>query len=102
MSERTLHLEIEDRPMIDWNDEDGGAPGGWGGGAEQAREPWLEDADAWRGGTTRDRLRWDPDGDGDERWRGDAHLAEWPVWDAGPEYYMWKRRAEQDLENDED
>lgn len=90
--------------MIDWNDEDGSAPGGWGGG-DRTREPWLEDADAWRGGTTRNRLPWNITGarDDDDRWRGDAHLAEWPVWDAGPEYHMWKRLAEKDLEiNDDD
>jgi hypothetical protein len=80
--------------MIDWKDEEG-APGGWGGGAEAARDPWAEDPDAWRRGGVRDRIAWGP-GDTDDVWRGSAHFREWPVWDAGPEYHMWKRMAEQD------
>lgn len=29
-----------------------------------------------------------------EAWRGDVHFADWPEASAGPEYWMYKRAAE--------
>ena len=29
-----------------------------------------------------------------EAWRGEEHLADWPEAQAGPEYWMYKRAAE--------
>lgn len=56
----------------------------------------------WRGEQTEELSFGDPDA-----WRGDVHpqsgvtpwesadsASEWPVWDAGPEYHMWKRLAD--------
>lgn len=31
----------------------------------------------------------------EEPWRGEEHLAEWPEASAGPEYWMYKRAAEE-------
>lgn len=45
------------------------------------------DPEAWRGDL------YDPLAE-EAAWRGDVHLHEWPVWNAGPEYHMWKKRAE--------
>jgi hypothetical protein len=56
---------------------------------DAGEQPWspelsLGDPDAWRGGAS-------PDADA---WRGTVHLGDWPEWNAGPEYLMWKRIAE--------
>jgi hypothetical protein len=48
---------------------------------------------------------WRPDDHGDDElealfaeqrdsWRGEEHLADWPESQAGPEYWMYKRAAE--------
>ena len=37
---------------------------------------------------------WADDGPNDERWRGQGHIADWPEAQAGPEYWMYKRAAE--------
>jgi hypothetical protein len=53
----------------------------------QAREAWRGDfhppAEPWRVESS------------DEAWRGEEHLAEWPEAAAGPEYWMYKRAAEE-------
>src|SRR3989442_15486943 len=48
-------------------------------------DDWADDNDAWRG-----ELHRDPD----DRWRGLEHIADWPEAQAGPEYWMYKRAAE--------
>ncbi len=63
----------------------------WAGGEESWTEQWsaersLGDPEAWRG---------DVHGP-DESWRGGPDAVEWPHWDAGPEYRMWKKLAEDD------
>jgi hypothetical protein len=65
----------------DWRDHDdsGSDPpdkAGW------SPEMSLGDPDAWRG---------DAHASLDDFWRGDEHAEEWPEWNAGPEYRMWKR-----------
>jgi hypothetical protein len=50
---------------------------------------------------TRDEfLDWldpDPDEDGDQPWRGDVHLPSWPIELAGPEYWMWHEKLEDEV-----
>ena len=65
--------------------EDDGPESEWSAGSGWSPELSLGSPEAWRG---------DSWADTDESWRGDAHLVDWPVWDAGPEYFMWKRLAE--------
>ncbi|HEX9486212.1 MAG TPA: hypothetical protein VF976_04055 [Gemmatimonadales bacterium] len=48
-------------------------------------DDWADDDDAWRGEFHRDA---------DDRWRGLEHVADWPEAQAGPEYWMYKRAAE--------
>jgi hypothetical protein len=65
---------------------------------EEQGDEWAEegspaelsfgDPEGWRGENTA------PGASDDEAWRGDIHLDAWPEWDAGPEYLMWKRRAD--------
>jgi len=47
-------------------------------------DDWADDEDAWRGDLHRDA----------EPWRGEEHVADWPEAQAGPEYWMYKRAAE--------
>jgi len=47
-------------------------------------DDWAEDDEAWRGDVHLHA----------ERWRGEEHVAEWPEAQAGPEYWMYKRAAE--------
>ena len=81
---------------------------GWG--ADPADdEPWAADADAWRGDVHGTDERWragvpdaarSADADAaDHTWRGDLHLEDWPEWDAGPEYLMWKTLRDRDAES---
>jgi hypothetical protein len=79
----------------DWRDHDdsGSDPpdnAGW------SPEMSLGDPDAWRGDAhaSLDDSAWRGAGEhaaGDDFWRGDEHAEEWPEWNAGPEYRMWKR-----------
>lgn len=79
---------------MDWKDRDGPGEGwdddDWDDDAWESNASWpgdtLGDDDAWRGCGAVD----------DESWRGSAHAGEWPEWNAGPEYLMWKRRADDD------
>ena len=68
----------------EWKDEesanDAGPAEGW------SPEFSLGDPEAWRGESPPDP----------EAWRGDQHLVDWPVWDVGPEYRMWKQREDSD------
>ena len=72
----------------DWNWAEEPDPDGWRDDDHEMWSPELSfgDADAWRGDSPVDV----------EPWRGSVHLEDWPVWNAGPEYYMWKRLAEND------
>jgi|KBSMisStaDraftv2_1062788.scaffolds.fasta_scaffold4818566_1 hypothetical protein len=67
----------------EWKDEE---PGSDAGAEEWSSELSLGDPDAWRGDSAPDP----------EAWRGDQHLVDWPVWDVGPEYRMWKQREDRD------
>jgi len=72
----------------DWNEHEQQEPGD-----EPAEQSWsvehpLGDPEAWRGGAA------DEDADA---WRGTEPPSEWPEWDAGPEYQMWKRKADGEL-----
>ena len=63
----------------------------WTSGDDPWSDSWspdssLGDPDAWRGHVHLS----------DESWRGDEETVEWPHWDAGPEYRMWKKLAEDD------
>ena len=66
-------------------EEDDGPESEWSAGSGWSPELSLGDPEAWRG---------DHCAELHESWRGEAHLVDWPVWDAGPEYFMWKRLAE--------
>jgi hypothetical protein len=48
-------------------------------------DDWADDDVAWRGELHRDA---------DDQWRGLEHVADWPEAQAGPEYWMYKRAAE--------
>ena len=67
-----------------WNDHEWEDEGGW---STNAQEPELSfgDPDAWRGSAY---------GEGADAWRGTDVVEEWPECDAGPEYLMWKRKAD--------
>ena len=80
---------------------------GWDRDPADDDEPWAGDADAWRGGVHGDDECWRagvPEAaarsadDADHTWRGDLHLADWPEWDAGPEYLMWKTLRDRDAD----
>src|SRR5207249_1133952 len=62
-----------------------------GGGVGRPDE-WADD-DAWRGDLHCDAEPWRA-GPSDERWRGQEHIVDWPEAQAGPEYWMYKRAAE--------
>jgi hypothetical protein len=51
-----------------------------------------DDEDSWRGELHVAAL-WRPELD-DASWRGEEHFADWPEAQAGPEYWMYKRAAE--------
>ena len=70
---------------------DGPEENEWASGDEPWTEQWsaelsLGDPERWRG---------DVHGS-DESWRGGEDAVEWPSWDTGPEYRMWKKLAEDD------
>ncbi|HXY29485.1 MAG TPA: hypothetical protein VEI06_02155 [Gemmatimonadaceae bacterium] len=69
-----------------WQDpEDAGEA--WRGDQHQAPELAYGDVDAWRG---EEHL------ESEDPWRSSSDANEWPEWDAGPEYHMWKKRADED------
>jgi hypothetical protein len=96
----------------EWKDRDEGAPEPWQGDADAWRGGGSGgDADGWRGETHRDSDAWrtslppeseswrgstDSRGGSDVGWRGEVHLEDWPEWDAGPEYKMWKKMKDHD------
>jgi hypothetical protein len=63
-------------------------------GEDELERLFAQEREAWRGDVHRDDQAWrtDPSEDG---WRGDEHFADWPETSAGPEYWMYKRAAEQ-------
>lgn len=79
---------------MDWKDREGQ-------GGEWGDEGWDDDSwdsnGAWPGDSLADGEAWRGCGSvDDDAWRGDAHSGEWPEWNAGPEYQMWKRLADDD------
>ncbi len=54
-------------------------------GDDEFEQLFASDTESWRGELHR----------GDESWRGDVHFADWPEQLAGPEYWMYKKLAEQ-------
>lgn len=54
-------------------------------GEDELENLFAGQREAWRGDVHLD----------DEPWRGVAHLADWPEASAGPEYWMYKRAAEE-------
>ncbi len=56
-------------------------------------DEWADDDEAWRGDLDCDAEPWRA-GPSDDRWRGQEHIADWPEAQAGPEYWMYKRAAE--------
>jgi hypothetical protein len=69
----------------DWNSSEEPEFDAWRGDDDAwSPELSLGDADAWRGDSSASS----------EAWRGGVHLEDWPVWNAGPEYHMWKRLAD--------
>jgi hypothetical protein len=55
---------------------------------------WADDDEAWRGDLHLHAEPWRAE-PGDDRWRGHEHIADWPEAQAGPEYWMYKRAAEE-------
>ena len=70
--------------LSNWEDDDG-PESERSVGSEWSPELSFGDPEAWRGNCRAET---------GESWRGDVHLVDWPVWDAGPEYFRWKRLAE--------
>lgn len=69
----------------DWQDRDRRDDDG---ADDESWSPALSfgDPDAWRGS----------EAVAAEHWRGDLHAEDWPEWNAGPEYLMWKRLADEE------
>lgn len=68
-----------------WRDDDGAPNDEWNPEPAWTPELSLGDPDAWRSTSPEET---------DALWRGDVHIEQWPEWDAGPEYQMWKRRVD--------
>ena len=62
-------------------------------GDDELESLFAEDREAWRGDVHLDDESWRAES-GEDPWRGDEHLADWPESSAGPEYWMYKRAAE--------
>ena len=60
---------------------------------DELEQLFAQEREAWRGEVHRGAEPWRADPTADA-WRGEAHLAEWPEAQAGPEYWMYKRAAE--------
>ncbi len=63
-------------------------------------ESWRGDIhladESWRGDVhVADAARRDDVPDAADAWRGDVHFAEWPEESAGPEYWMYKKLADE-------
>jgi hypothetical protein len=88
MASPVLAGKAGDQQMCsDWNSAEEPDSDGWrGDDATWSPELSFGDADAWRGDSPTNP----------EAWRGTMHLEDWPVWNAGPEYHMWKRLEEKD------
>ncbi len=68
----------------------------WGGRDDDDLERlFAQDREAWRGDVHRDAEPWRWDSS-DEAWRGGEHFADWPESAAGPEYWMFKRAADEE------
>jgi len=63
-------------------------------GEDELERLFAQEREAWRGEIHLDGEPWRSDA-GDDAWRGVAHLADWPEASAGPEYWMYKRAAEE-------
>jgi hypothetical protein len=64
-----------------------------GADGDELEELFTQDREAWRGDLHLEDQSWRRDS-ADESWRGEAHLADWPEHAAGPEYWMFKAKAE--------
>ncbi|HYT05727.1 MAG TPA: hypothetical protein VEM13_12705 [Gemmatimonadales bacterium] len=62
-------------------------------GDDELESLFEQDREAWRGDVHVADEAWRPDSR-DTGWRGAEHLADWPESSAGPEYWMYKRAAE--------
>ncbi len=79
----------------EWDEDAERRPDDWSDGSDAFTELSFGDADAWRGGVPDRTDAWRGGvEDATEPWRAGVHLSDWPAWDAGPEYHMWKKRAE--------
>jgi hypothetical protein len=78
----------------------GGTAGGMGRDADGWRGELHSESDAWRASLPVESESWRggaSDGEGSEvAWRGEVHLEDWPEWNAGPEYKMWKKLKDHD------
>ena len=63
-------------------------------GDDELARLFAQDGEAWRGDLHTSAEPWRA-ASSDEAWRGEEHLAEWPEASAGPEYWMYKRAAEE-------
>ena len=63
-------------------------------GEDELERLFAQEREAWRGDVHRDAEPWQAD-PGEAAWRGGEHFADWPEASAGPEYWMYKRVAEQ-------
>lgn len=78
--------------MFDWNDAEQDGPVEW------SEELTFGDPDAWRGEShAEDPSAWRESAPLDaEAWGAEPdELEDWPVEQAGPEYHMWKRLADE-------
>jgi hypothetical protein len=89
----------DDDMCSDWNRWKDSESDEWSNGDAWSAELSFGDADAWKGDAAEGPDAWPAGSLSDsDAWRGTLHLEDWPVWNAGPEYHMWKRLAEDDAE----
>jgi len=62
-------------------------------GDDELETLFAQAREAWRGDVHREDESWSLDS-GDDAWRGEDHLADWPESAAGPEYWMYKGAAD--------
>ncbi len=63
-------------------------------GDDELERLFAAEREAWRGDRHASDEPWWGD-EHDQAWRGQEHFAEWPEASAGPEYWMYKRAAEE-------
>jgi hypothetical protein len=89
----------------DWNDREDNEPEAWRSDVDSWRGTDASpDPNGWRGDLHSDSDAWrtslpeetesrsgSTESAPDHGWRGEVHFEDWPEWDAGPEYKMWKK-----------